>query len=30
LIKAALSIADVGYLLDTGHTVISGPAKALL
>ena len=28
--QAALSIADVGYVLETGQTVMSGPGKALL
>jgi len=27
---AALAIADVGYVMETGHTILSGPGPELL
>jgi len=28
--QAALSIADIGYVIETGHTILSGPGQELL
>ena len=27
---AALSIADIGYVIETGHTILTGPGSELL
>jgi branched-chain amino acid transport system ATP-binding protein len=28
--QAALSIADIGYVIETGNTILSGPGRELL